>query len=108
MSKLDLLCNFILDSDNEMEFHLRFNYLISSVMKTFEIEYSNSKKLPFFSHQIIDKYNNKLNEIIDKINEKEFEFFDGLFIHNLFLIMLEMDYPLEFNNYQLQTFHINN
>ena len=108
MSKLDSICDFVLDSDNEDDFNLRFNYLLSFVMQAFITEYESSTKLPFFSHQIIDKYNCKLNDILNKINESNLYYFEGFFINNLFLIMLEIDYPNEFNNYQYQTYHINN
>lgn len=71
---LDDLCTFVLESSNESDYLVRFNFLLSIFIFDFEQKLKNNNKLPYFLSTLIDDYNNALNKIVIKLNKtKTFE-----------------------------------
>jgi hypothetical protein len=107
MSELDNLIDFILQSLDYDDFERRFNLLLSIIVNTFEDEITRTK-LPFFSYIIIDKLNDKLNTIVNKINYSDFLYADGVLAQNIFLLIIEDEYPQFYNNYLYQKHYRHN
>jgi hypothetical protein len=107
MSELDNLSDFVLNSLDENDFEIRFNFLLSILVNTFEDEIQRTK-LPFFSYIVIDELNEKLNTIVDKINYSDFMFANGILTQDIFLLILEDEYPQFYHNYQYQMYFRNN
>lgn len=108
ITELDNLCEFVLMSNSHNDFGIRFNFLLSMVVTNFEEEMYKSKKLPFLSYIYIDLLNNKLNAIIDKINDADIPFNEGILAQDIFLLILQEDFPQYYHNYQYQMYFINN
>lgn len=108
MNELDNLCDFVLKSSNFYDFGIRFNFLLNMAVSSFENKLKEKKTLPIFTHKIIDELNNKVNELIDKINERENVLGDGIISQNIFLLIIQENFPQHYENYQYQNFLINN
>lgn len=107
MFELENLCEFVLQSSNMYDFHIRFNFLLSMSINYFEDYISKHTNLPVISHNFIDDLNNRLNSVIRRIND-EIEFDEGEISENIFLLILQEDFPEYFKNYCYQTNYINN
>lgn len=108
MSELDNLCEFVLQSSNVQDFHIRFNFLISMVVCNFEDEIEKPKHLPFDSYKIIIEINNKVNSIADKINRTDLFDGQGWIMKDIFILILKEDFPEYFKNYLYQIKFRNN
>ena len=108
MSELDNLCDFVLQSKSIYDFNIRFNFLISIVVSSFENEIFKKNHLPFNSHIFIETLNNKLNSIIIKINRSQIPYTDGDLITDIFIIILKEDFPEYYKNYLYQFDYRNN
>jgi hypothetical protein len=108
MSELDNLCDFVLQSNSIYDFNIRFNFLLSIAVSSFEDEISKKKHLPFNSHIFIDKLNNKLNSIIKKINKSRLPYSDGELMTDILILILKEDFPEHYKNYLYQFEYRNN
>jgi len=107
MFELDNLCEFVLNSHDMYDFGIRFNFMLSMSVNYFEDYISKNNHLPVLSHEFIDDLNNKVNAVIRRIND-ELEFDDGELSENIFLLILQEDFPEYFKNYCYQTNFIKN
>ena len=107
MSELDNLCDFVLQSNNVYDCHIRFNYLLSMAVNSFELQISTRNYLPFNSHILIEKLNSKLNSIIKKINKSKI-FQNEKLISDIFILIIKEDFPEHYNNYLYQLQYRNN
>ena len=88
MTELDNLCQFVLQSGSVYDFHIRFNFLLSMAVNSFEDEISKRNHLPFNSHIFIQNLNNKINSIIKKINRSKIFYNDGELMSDIFILIL--------------------
>lgn len=107
MSELDYLCDLILKTRNEEDFYFRLNHLINMAVILFETETERTSHLPFNSHHFIDKLNNKMNSIIQRINQDGFKVSEGYLMEDIFLLIIQEDFPEYYKNYIYQ-FHFRN
>lgn len=107
MSELDNLCDFVLQSNNIYDCHIRFNYLLSMAVDSFESQISSKKYLPFNSHILIEKLNDKFNTLIKKINKSKM-FKNEKLISDIFILIIKEDYPEHYKNYLYQFEYRNN
>jgi hypothetical protein len=108
MSELDNLCDFVLQSSSIYDFNVRFNFLLSMAVNSFEDEISKKNHLPFNSHIFIETLNNKINSIIGKINKSNIFFEDGELMSDIFILILKEDFPEQYKNYLYQFEYRNN
>ena len=108
MSELDNLCEFVLQSSNLQDFHIRFNFLINLAVSTFEEEIEKSSHLPFNSHEFISPLNDKLNAVCDRINRTELFYEQGKIVKDILILILKEDFPEYFKNYLYQVKYRNN
>jgi hypothetical protein len=108
MTELDNLCEFVLKSGSIYDFHIRFNFLLSMAVNSFEDEISKRNHLPFNSYIFIETLNNKINSIIEKINRSKIFYNDGELMSDIFMIILKEDFPEYYKNYLYQVEYINN
>ena len=108
MSELDYLCDLILKTRNEADFNFRLNHLINMAIILFETETERTSHLPFNSHHFIDELNEKMNSVIQRINESEFlEMSENYIMQDIFILILQEDFPEYYKNYIYQ-FHFRN
>jgi|688.fasta_scaffold2321241_2 hypothetical protein len=107
MFELENLCEFVLQSNDMYDFNIRFNFLLSMSVNYFEDYIEKNNHLPFISHIFIDDLNEKINNVISRIN-REIIFEDGELSQNIFLLIIQEDFPEYFKNYCYQTNYINN
>ena len=108
MSDLDYLCDFVLKSNSYNDFGTRFNFMLSMVVNTFQEEIDRRKQLPFFSFVLINEMNDKLNSLVARINENENPFSEGVLMDNIFLLILQEDFPQYYEIYLYHAHYINN
>ena len=108
MTELDNLCEFVLQSGSVYDFHIRFNFLLSMAVNSFEDEISKRNHLPFNSHIFIETLNNKINSIIRKINRSKIFYNDGELMSDIFILILKEDFPEYYKNYLYQVEYKNN
>ena len=108
MSELDNLCEFVLQSNNLQDFHIRFNFLLNLAVSSFEDEIEKSTHLPFNSHEFIIELNDKVNAVCKKINRNELFYEQGEIIKDIFILILKEDFPEYFKNYLYQIKFRNN
>ncbi len=108
MSELDNLCEFVLQSGSVYDFHIRFNFLLSIAVNSFEDEITKKNHLPFNSHIFIEKLNEKINSIIAKINTSNIFYNDGELMTDIFILILKEDFPEYYKNYLYQFEYRNN
>ena len=106
MSELDYLCDLILKTRNQADFNFRLNHLINMAVILFETETERTSHLPFNSHHFIDELNEKMNSVIQRINESELNI-EGYLIEDIFILILQEDFPEYYKNYIYQ-FHFRN
>ena len=104
MSELDYLCDLILKTRNQADFNFRLNHLINMAVILFETETERTSHLPFNSHHFIDELNEKMNSVIQRINESELNMLEGYLIEDIFILILQEDFPEYYKNYIYQ-FH---
>ena len=108
MIELDNLCEFVLQSGSVYDFHIRFNFLLSMAVNSFEDEILKRNHLPFNSYIFIEELNNKINLIIRKINRSKIFYNDGEFMSDIFILILKQDFPEYYKNYLYQLEYRNN
>lgn len=108
MTELDNLCEFVLNSTSISDFHIRFNFLLSMAVNSFEDEISKRNHLPFKSHIFIDTLNDKINSIISKINRSNIISRDEKIMSDIFLLILKENFPEYYKNYLYQFEYRNN
>ena len=108
MSELDNLCDFVLQSSSVYDFHIRFNFLLSMAVNSFEDEITKKNNIPFNSHIFIENLNDKINSIIIKINRSNIFTNDGELMSDIFILILKEDFPEYYNNYIYQFEYRNN
>ena len=108
MSELDNLCDFVLQSVSVYDFHIRFNFLLSMAVNSFEDEITKKNHLPFNSHIFIENLNDKINSIIIKINRSNIFTNDGELMSDIFILILKENFPEYYNNYIYQFEYRNN
>ena len=108
MCELDNLCDFVLQSGSIHDFHIRFNFLLSIAVNSFEDEINKKNHLPFNSHIFIEKLNDKINSIIAKINMSNIFYNDGELMSDIFILILKEDFPEYYTNYLYQVEYRNN
>ena len=108
MTELDNLCEFVLNSTSIYDFHIRFNFLLSMAVNSFEDEISKRNHLPFNSHIFIDILNDKINSIISKINRSNIISKDEKIMSDIFLLILKENFPEYYKNYIYQFEYRNN
>jgi len=108
MSELDNLCEFVLQSDSLQDFHIRFNFLLNLAVTSFEEEIEKRNHLPFNSHYYIIELNSKINRICKTINKTKLFFEQGEIIKDVFILILQEDFPEYFKNYLYQIKFRNN
>jgi hypothetical protein len=107
MFEIDSLCNYVTYSHDMYDFSIRFNYLLIKIEAYFEQSILDKNHLPFFSNNLIDNLNNKINRVISIINHKV-DFGEVELPENIFLLIIADDFPEYFKNYCYQTKYINN
>lgn len=107
MSELDYLCDLILKTRNEQDFYFQLNRLINTAVILFETEIERTSHLPFNSHHFIENLNDKLNSIIQRINENGLKVSEGYLMQDIFILILQEDFPEYYKNYIYQ-FHFRN
>ena len=107
MLKLDNMCDFVMKSNNFIEFRNRFSQLVFFALLSFRVEGVDNIDLPFKSYIVIKTLNEKLNSIIKKIKNYTTEY-DEHIQEDLFLQILMENFPDDYKNYMYQMKHINN
>ena len=102
MSELDNLCEFVLQSNDLQDFHIRFNFLLNLAVSSFEDEIEKPNHLPFNSHEFIIELNEKVNAVCEKINRTELFYEQGEIIKDILILILKEDFPEYFKNYLYQ------
>ena len=90
------------------DFDVRFKFLLSMAVKSFEDEKLKKNHLPFNSHFFIETINNKINSIVKKINKSNILFNDVIIISDIFILILKEDFPEYYKNYLYQFEYRNN
>jgi len=103
---LDDLCHFVLSSNSEYDYLVRFNFLISIICYDFENLIKSKNHLPFFTPNYVDEYNSILNDVIQKLNQEKL--FDNLeFEDDIFLLILKDSFAEEYKMWEYQQQIIN-
>ena len=100
-SDLEDLCYFVLSSNSEYDYLMRFNLLLSIIFSEFQSKINHKSHLPFFTPTYIDEYNDVLNEITCKLNkEKLFENVE--FQEDIFMVVLKDSFAEEYKMWEYQ------
>lgn len=88
---LQELCEFVLNSASDGDYVIRFNFLLSVFVSEFESDIAKDDFLPFFTHELVNEYNDTFNSIVSKLNAKN-TYESVLLKNNIFLLILEQEF----------------
>jgi hypothetical protein len=106
--KSENLFEYVLDSDNLMDFISRVNMIYNVIRIETKIKIAEETKFPFQVINVLDNMNEETNSIIRLINDSEIVMFQPKLSEEIFIEIIKLDMPDLYQEYQYYTKIINN